>query len=67
VLWGPPREEADVAAVHIDDTVIVDGEIDVVKMQPVARLGYMDCAVVDELFTMPRPADPAVRLSSPLY
>jgi flavin reductase (DIM6/NTAB) family NADH-FMN oxidoreductase RutF len=49
----------EVVGVHVDDRVIVDGRIDVVKMQPIARLGYTDYSVVDELFTMPRPAKPA--------
>jgi flavin reductase (DIM6/NTAB) family NADH-FMN oxidoreductase RutF len=49
----------EVVGVHIDDSVIVDGRIDVVKMRPIARLGYMDYTLVDELFTMERPARPA--------
>ena len=49
----------EVVGVHVDDRVIVDGRIDVVKMQPIARLGYTDYSVVDDLFTMPRPAKPA--------
>jgi flavin reductase (DIM6/NTAB) family NADH-FMN oxidoreductase RutF len=49
----------EVVGVHIDDSVIVDGRIDVVKMQPIARLGYMDFTLVDNLFTMLRPAKPA--------
>lgn len=49
----------EVVGVHVDDSVIVDGRIDVVKMRPIARLGYTDYSVVDELFTMPRPAKPA--------
>jgi flavin reductase (DIM6/NTAB) family NADH-FMN oxidoreductase RutF len=49
----------EVVGVHIDDSVIVDGRVDVVKMRPIARLGYMDYTLVDALFTMERPARPA--------
>ena len=44
-----------VVGIHIDDSVIVDGRIDVTKLRPIARLGYMDYCVVDEVFTMQRP------------
>jgi flavin reductase (DIM6/NTAB) family NADH-FMN oxidoreductase RutF len=43
-----------VIGIHIDDSVIVDGIVDVAKMRPIARLGYNDYVVVTELFTMPR-------------
>src|SRR5882672_3194520 len=49
----------EVVGVHVDDSVIVDGRIDVLKMQPIARLGYMDFTLVDNLFTMLRPTKPA--------
>ena len=32
----------EVVGVHIDDAVIVDGVVDIVKMQSLARCGYMD-------------------------
>ena len=32
----------EVVGIHIDDSVIVNGHIDVTRMQPLARLGYMD-------------------------
>jgi flavin reductase (DIM6/NTAB) family NADH-FMN oxidoreductase RutF len=41
---------------HIDDAVIVDGMIDIERMRPIARLGYMDYCVVDNVFTMLRPS-----------
>jgi len=44
-----------VVAVHIDDSVIVDGRVDVRRFRPVARLGYMDYASVEEVFEMIRP------------
>jgi len=44
-----------VEGVHIDDGVLTDGFVDTAKMKPVARLGYMDYAVVTETFQMMRP------------
>jgi flavin reductase (DIM6/NTAB) family NADH-FMN oxidoreductase RutF len=42
-----------VVAVHIDDrAVTADGRIDVVKLRPIARLGYMDYVSVQEIFQM---------------
>ena len=32
----------EVVGIHIDDSVIVNGHVDVTRMQPLARLGYMD-------------------------
>ena len=45
----------EVVGIHIDDAVIVDGRIDTLALQQVARLGYFDYTVVRELFEMPRP------------
>ena len=47
-----------VVGINIKDEFITgDGEVDVGKMQPIARLGYQDYAVVnsDTIFTMQRP------------
>ena len=44
-----------VVGIHVDDEVIVDGMVDVTKFKPIARLGYHDYAVVDEIFSMLRP------------
>ena len=44
-----------VVGIHIDDDVIVDGLVDVTKIRPIARLGYMDYAVVNEVFSLERP------------
>ena len=41
--------------VHIDDSVIVDGKVDVTKLKPIARLGYGDYAVIDQVFELTRP------------
>lgn len=48
----------EVVGIHIDDSVIVNGHIDVTRMQPLARLGYMDYCAVNELFAIQRPAAP---------
>jgi flavin reductase (DIM6/NTAB) family NADH-FMN oxidoreductase RutF len=44
-----------VVGIHIDDALIVDGRVDIARARPIARLGYMDYCVVDELFAMERP------------
>ncbi len=41
-----------VVAVHIDDAALTDGRVDVVKMRPIARLGYKDYVSVDSVFQM---------------
>jgi flavin reductase (DIM6/NTAB) family NADH-FMN oxidoreductase RutF len=48
----------EVVGVHIDDSVVVNGLVDVTRMQPLARLGYMDFCAVNELFAIQRPAVP---------
>jgi flavin reductase (DIM6/NTAB) family NADH-FMN oxidoreductase RutF len=46
-----------VIGVHIDDRFIVDGRLDTAAMKPIARCGYDQYAVVESLFSMPRPAN----------
>lgn len=42
-----------VVAVHIDDSVIMDdGKIDVLKIRPLARMGYSDYTSVTEVFEL---------------
>jgi flavin reductase (DIM6/NTAB) family NADH-FMN oxidoreductase RutF len=41
-----------VVAVHIDDAALTDGRVDVVRMRPIARLGYKDYVSVDSMFQM---------------
>jgi flavin reductase (DIM6/NTAB) family NADH-FMN oxidoreductase RutF len=49
-----------VIGIHIDDKVLTsDGRIDVLKIRPLARLGYMDYTSVTELFSMPPDAGEA--------
>lgn len=44
-----------VVGVHIDESVLTDGLVDVTKYRPLARLGYMDYTSTDYAFTMYRP------------
>ncbi|TCS64625.1 flavin reductase (DIM6/NTAB) family NADH-FMN oxidoreductase RutF [Primorskyibacter sedentarius] len=46
----------EVVGIHIADEVIVDGVLDIRKMRPLSRLGYMDYSVIDEVFAMDRPS-----------
>ena len=42
-----------VVAVHIDDAAITaDGRVDILKLRPIARLGYKEYTSVDTLFEM---------------
>jgi hypothetical protein len=42
-----------VLAVHIEDAVLTpDGRVDVLRMRPIARLGYKDYCGVDSVFQM---------------
>jgi flavin reductase (DIM6/NTAB) family NADH-FMN oxidoreductase RutF len=45
-----------VVGVYIDDRFIKNGLFDTAAARPIARCGYRDYAVVDELFSMTRPA-----------
>jgi len=47
----------EVTGIHLRDDCIVDGKFDVLSFKPLARLGYRDYAVVDELFSLARPDD----------
>ena len=44
-----------VVGIHIDEAILPDGMVDMAKFRPIARLGYMDYTVVDNVFTMLRP------------
>jgi len=44
-----------VVGVHIDDRFIRDGRLDTAAMRPIARCGYADYSVVNEVFAMARP------------
>ncbi|MEE8505149.1 MAG: flavin reductase family protein [Kiloniellales bacterium] len=45
-----------VIGVHIRDEVLTDGLVDMAKLRPIARLGYMDYTRVDLVFAMQRPS-----------
>ena len=49
-----------VLGIHIADEVMKDGLVDVGKIRPIGRLGYMDYTVVDTIFPMARPKAGAV-------
>lgn len=63
---GKPNPSAivigEVVGIHIDEAVLVEGLIDVSSVRPLARLGYMDYCVVDEVFEIRRPGEPAAPL-----
>jgi len=45
----------EVVSIYVDDAFIRDGRFDLAAARPVARCGYLDYAVVTELFEMERP------------
>jgi flavin reductase (DIM6/NTAB) family NADH-FMN oxidoreductase RutF len=47
----------EVTGIHLRDDCLVDGRFDVTRYRPMARLGYMDYAVVRDLVTLPRPGE----------
>ncbi|MBP0615114.1 flavin reductase family protein [Jiella mangrovi] len=47
-----------VVAIHIDEAILKDGMIDMALAAPLARLGYLDYSVSDEVFQMRRPRMP---------
>jgi flavin reductase (DIM6/NTAB) family NADH-FMN oxidoreductase RutF len=42
----------EVIGIHIRDAVLTDGMVDMTQFRPVARMGYMDYTVVNDVFTM---------------
>ncbi|KAF1945104.1 hypothetical protein EJ02DRAFT_509793 [Clathrospora elynae] len=54
---NPPMGAADVVigrviGIHIDERVLTDGKIDILKTEPIARCGYYEYTVVREVFEM---------------
>jgi flavin reductase (DIM6/NTAB) family NADH-FMN oxidoreductase RutF len=45
----------EVVGVHIDESLIHEGRVDIARAKPIARLGYSEYAVVTEAFRMRRP------------
>jgi flavin reductase (DIM6/NTAB) family NADH-FMN oxidoreductase RutF len=54
----------EVVGVHIDDALITNGLVDITKARPIARLGYMDYCVVDEVFAIHRPESPEAAVAA---
>lgn len=56
---GRPTENymviGEVVGVHLDESVLTNGLLDVAKVRPVTRLGYMDYATTDSVYQMFRP------------
>jgi flavin reductase (DIM6/NTAB) family NADH-FMN oxidoreductase RutF len=48
----------EVVGVHIDDQMIDDGMVNIVKMQTLARCGYMDYSPVEKVTSVTRPSWP---------
>jgi hypothetical protein len=47
-----------VVLIHIKDEVIdANGKVDIVKIRPLARLGYHDYSSVDRIFEIIRPSE----------
>ena len=41
-----------VVGIYINDEFIVDGKLDILKLKPIARLGYDQYALIDTIFTI---------------
>ncbi len=52
-----------VLGVHIRDEVLKDGLVDLTRIKPLARLGYMQYTAVDGVFVMRRPSEADVMKS----
>lgn len=48
----------EVVGIHIDESILRDGRIDMAVAAPLARLGYLDYAVADTVFPIARPTMP---------
>ncbi|WP_120498643.1 flavin reductase family protein [Kiloniella sp. EL199] len=46
----------EVVGMHIDEAYLTDGMVDATKMKPLARLGYQDYSVVNEVVQLVRPS-----------
>jgi flavin reductase (DIM6/NTAB) family NADH-FMN oxidoreductase RutF len=44
-----------IVGIHIDDSLIAAGRVDIARARPIARLGYMDYTAVDLVFSLERP------------
>ena len=54
----------EVARIHIDEKALTsDGRIDILGIKPIARMGYYDYTVVDNIFEMKIPAGSEAELA----
>ncbi len=56
-LSGAVLVIGEVVGVHIDDALIREGRFDTAGARPLARCGYQDYAVVEQVFALARPRD----------
>ena len=54
----------EVVGIHIDDKLITEGMVDITRARPIARLGYMDYSVVNDVFEIMRPASPEAAIAA---
>lgn len=47
----------EVTGIHLRDDCVIDGRFDVLRFNPVGRLGYRDYTAVREMFSLARPDD----------
>lgn len=47
-----------VVGIHIDESMIVDGRMNMAQVRPIGRMGYMDYCDAGDVFEMMRPAPP---------
>ena len=47
----------EVVGIHMRDDCLVDGMFDITRFRPLARCGYRDYAVVNEVFSLSRPGE----------
>lgn len=48
---------AEVVGVHLRDDCVVEGMFDILRYQPLTRLGYRDYSRITEVFSLKRPGD----------
>ncbi len=61
-LSGAPAENfmvfGEVVGIHIDETIISDGRLDMARARPMGRMGYMDYSEASTVFELLRPSRP---------
>ncbi|HSV53017.1 MAG TPA: flavin reductase family protein [Burkholderiaceae bacterium] len=45
----------EVVGVFVDDEILVDGRVDLSRVRPITRLGYLDYGVLGDIWSAPRP------------